>query len=168
MSMKPGATTRPRASIRRPADIRASEPIAAIRPARMPTSAWNQGVPVPSITRPCSITVSKTGVPDSARDAPAASNAIAHGAIQPRALAPSERDGIFGARIECKGAYLVMPLSVRNTATCATLGVTPSKGTPSQPDLWAESGSSTTLDSSPNSMVARVFWSYRGQRGRPA
>src|SRR6516162_2203245 len=99
MSMNPGATTSPRASIRRPADFCASEPIAAIRPARMPTSASNHGVPVPSITRPCSITMSKTGVPCAALSVPGARSAIAHAVIQPCALAPSERDGVSGAAI---------------------------------------------------------------------
>ena len=39
MSMKPGQTTRPRASTRSPAGAPARSPIAAIRPRRMPTSA---------------------------------------------------------------------------------------------------------------------------------
>ena len=52
MSMKPGATVRPEASMRRVAGAPARFPIVAIRPSRMPTSAETAGVPSPSITDP--------------------------------------------------------------------------------------------------------------------
>src|SRR5688572_8741949 len=55
-SMKPGATTAPRASIRRRAGAPSSRPIAAIRSPRIPTSARNQGAPLPSTTRPFAMT----------------------------------------------------------------------------------------------------------------
>ena len=48
--MNPGATTRPEASIVRLAEAPASLPTAAIFPPRTPTSAVNQGAPVPSTT----------------------------------------------------------------------------------------------------------------------
>jgi hypothetical protein len=50
-SMNPGATTRPDASIVRVAGADARRPTAAIFPPRTPTSAANQGAPVPSTTR---------------------------------------------------------------------------------------------------------------------
>jgi len=56
MSMKPGATIFPCASIVCFAGAPARRPIAAIRPSRMATSAAYQGEPVPSITRPLAIT----------------------------------------------------------------------------------------------------------------
>src|SRR5437773_2857206 len=49
--MNPGATTRPDASIVRLARDPESRPTAAIFPPRTPTSARNQGAPVPSTTR---------------------------------------------------------------------------------------------------------------------
>src|SRR6476661_6315570 len=73
MSMKPGATTRPWASIVRLADAPARRPIAAIRPSRMPTSAAYQGEPVPSITWPLTMTTSK-GRPEGGGWRPAASS----------------------------------------------------------------------------------------------
>src|SRR5207244_13276352 len=51
-SLKPAATTRLRASTRRVAEASPSGPTAAILPSRTPTSATNQGAPVPSTTRP--------------------------------------------------------------------------------------------------------------------
>ena len=52
MSMKPGATTRPVASMRRLARAPERSPTAAIRSPITPTSARRQGAPVPSTTRP--------------------------------------------------------------------------------------------------------------------
>src|SRR5204863_3075050 len=52
MSMKPGATTRREASIRRAVEEDDRSPTAAIRLPTIPTSARNQGAPVPSTTRP--------------------------------------------------------------------------------------------------------------------
>src|SRR5688500_5999759 len=52
MSMKPGATTRPLASITRPAAPFIVEPIAAIASPLIARSARYHGAPVPSITRP--------------------------------------------------------------------------------------------------------------------
>src|SRR5690606_2060168 len=57
-SMNPGATTRPAASMRAAAAARERSPTAAIRPPATPTSARNQGSPVPSTTRPPAITTS--------------------------------------------------------------------------------------------------------------
>jgi hypothetical protein len=56
MSMNPGATTMPRASIVRFVGASARRPMAAIFPARIPTSAAYQGDPVPSMTWPLRIT----------------------------------------------------------------------------------------------------------------
>jgi len=50
--MKPGATTRPAASIARSAGSPARSPIAAIRSPRTATSAGTPGEPVPSTTLP--------------------------------------------------------------------------------------------------------------------
>src|SRR5689334_2385373 len=61
ISMKPGATTRPRASIDRAAVRSPSRPMAAIFPPRMPTSATNDGLPVPSTMRPSRMRMSKSG-----------------------------------------------------------------------------------------------------------
>ena len=58
MSMNPGATTIPRASITRAAGSPSSLPMAAILPSRMPMSAEYHGEPVPSMIRPFRITVS--------------------------------------------------------------------------------------------------------------
>src|SRR5262245_25991542 len=52
MSMNPGATTRPDASIVRAAVFPFRSPMAAIFPPRIPTSARNHGLPVPSTTLP--------------------------------------------------------------------------------------------------------------------
>src|SRR5688572_19113723 len=52
MSMKPGATTRREASMRRFAAARERSPTAAIRSPTIPTSPRNHGAPVPSTTRP--------------------------------------------------------------------------------------------------------------------
>src|SRR5438132_5710108 len=51
MSTKPGATTRPVASMVRPASSSTS-PTATMRPSRMPMSALRRGAPVPSTTLP--------------------------------------------------------------------------------------------------------------------
>ena len=59
ISMKPGATTSPRASTRFVASLPASLPMAAIRPERIPRSAEYHGEPVPSTMRPFSMTTSK-------------------------------------------------------------------------------------------------------------
>ena len=56
MSMNPGATTMPRASIVRLAGASVSRPMAAIFPARIPISAAYHGDPVPSMTCPLRIT----------------------------------------------------------------------------------------------------------------
>jgi hypothetical protein len=56
MSMKPGATMLPAASTFRAALAAERSPRAASRSPRMPTSARNQGAPVPSTTRPLAIT----------------------------------------------------------------------------------------------------------------
>ena len=62
MSMKPGQTKSPSASITRSAGS-STRPTAAIRPPAMPTSARYQGLPAPSITRPPRIsTSSKLGL----------------------------------------------------------------------------------------------------------
>src|SRR5262245_9890433 len=50
--MKPGATTRPAASIVRVASPARPGPIAAMRSPSTATSAWYRGAPLPSITRP--------------------------------------------------------------------------------------------------------------------
>jgi hypothetical protein len=52
MSMKPGATTRRLASMRRFACVPSRRPTAAIRSPTTQTSARNHGAPVPSTTRP--------------------------------------------------------------------------------------------------------------------
>src|SRR5689334_23137086 len=57
MSMKPGVTHAPRASIRSRA-ASSTEPTATMRPSRMPTSALNGPRPVPSTTLPPSISES--------------------------------------------------------------------------------------------------------------
>ena len=62
MSMKPGATTWSAASIRRRAVAFERSPTAAMRSPAMPTSARNQGAPVPSTTRPPAITRSSVPV----------------------------------------------------------------------------------------------------------
>ena len=59
MSMKPGATTRPRASMNFAEGAPASSPrgaMRAIRSPRMATSPQNQGLPLPSTMRPLAIT----------------------------------------------------------------------------------------------------------------
>jgi hypothetical protein len=56
MSMKPGATVSPAASIRRVDGAVRRLPIVAIRPPRMPTSVMTAGVPSPLITEPSAIT----------------------------------------------------------------------------------------------------------------
>src|SRR5271166_1748374 len=61
MSMNPGATMRPAASMRCLALAPSSRPMAAMRPPRMPMSAAYQGAPVPSITWPCSMITSYGG-----------------------------------------------------------------------------------------------------------
>ena len=58
MSMNPGATTMPRASMVRLAGAPARLPMAAILPCRMPMSPEYHGEPVPSMMRPCWITTS--------------------------------------------------------------------------------------------------------------
>ena len=58
MSMKPGATTWPSASMLCRAAALSNRPIAAIRPARMPMSPAYQGEPVPSMMRPWRMTTS--------------------------------------------------------------------------------------------------------------
>jgi hypothetical protein len=52
MSMNPGVTNLPVASITRAACALPSFPIATMRPFCTATSAGNHGLPVPSITRP--------------------------------------------------------------------------------------------------------------------
>ena len=52
MSMKPGATTCPAASVTRAPSAARSRPTAAIRPSRTSTSARRSGAPVPSTTVP--------------------------------------------------------------------------------------------------------------------
>src|SRR5713101_18649 len=59
MSMKPGATTLPRASIVRARFASLRLPMAAIFPSRIPTSPEYHGEPVPSIMWPSVITRSK-------------------------------------------------------------------------------------------------------------
>src|SRR5581483_8590944 len=59
ISIKPGATTSPRASIVVPRFAWDKLPIAAIFPSRMPISPEYHGDPVPSIMWPLMITVSK-------------------------------------------------------------------------------------------------------------
>ena len=63
MSMNPGATTSPVASIVRAASASPSLPIAAIRPASMAMSASYRGLPVPSITVPFLMSVSNIARP---------------------------------------------------------------------------------------------------------
>ena len=58
--MNPGAIIRPLASMRRRASALESSPTAAIRSPWIPTSARNQGAPVPSTTRAEEITRSST------------------------------------------------------------------------------------------------------------
>src|ERR1035441_5977857 len=58
MSMNPGATTMPRASMLRRAGWPSRCPTAAILPARMPMSPAYHGEPVPSMMRPLRITMS--------------------------------------------------------------------------------------------------------------
>src|SRR5260370_15984508 len=57
MSTKPGATTRPDASIVRAAGSSLS-PMATMRPSRIPTSASRRAAPVPSMTLPPAIFMS--------------------------------------------------------------------------------------------------------------
>src|SRR5579863_5061178 len=64
MSMKPGATTIPCASIVFFADAPARFPIAAMRPSRMPTSPEYHGEPVPSMMWPWRMTTSNASPPD--------------------------------------------------------------------------------------------------------
>src|SRR5581483_3372370 len=59
ISIKPGATTSPRASIVVPRFAWDKLPIAAIFPSRMPISPEYHGDPVPSLMWPLMITVSK-------------------------------------------------------------------------------------------------------------
>ena len=56
MSMNPGATTWSAASMRRRAAARERSPTATTRSPARPTSARNQGAPVPSTTRPPAMT----------------------------------------------------------------------------------------------------------------
>src|ERR1700722_12297124 len=58
MSIKPGATTSPRASITVGAVPPRSRPITAIRPCRIPRSPRNDGLPVPSTNLPFRIRMS--------------------------------------------------------------------------------------------------------------
>src|SRR5579883_1981525 len=58
MSIKPGATTIPRASIVRERGAPARLPIAAIFPPRSPMSPECHGDPVPSMMRPLTMTMS--------------------------------------------------------------------------------------------------------------
>ena len=62
MSMKPGATTWPAASMDCRAATLSSRPIAAIRPPRMPMSPAYQGEPVPSMMWPWWMTTSRESV----------------------------------------------------------------------------------------------------------
>ena len=62
MSMNPGATTSPAASITRAASARSSLPTASILPCEMPTSAENRARPEPSTTVPPRIRVSNANV----------------------------------------------------------------------------------------------------------
>src|SRR5688500_8876786 len=61
--MKPGATMRPRASMRRPAAASCAAPTKTMRPSRTPTSASKRGLPVPSMTVPPQISRSKASDP---------------------------------------------------------------------------------------------------------
>jgi hypothetical protein len=63
MSMKPGATTSPEASITRAASALARLPTASILPRDTPTSAGNRARPEPSTTVPPRISVSNANVP---------------------------------------------------------------------------------------------------------
>ncbi len=74
MSMNPGATTFPWASIVRFAAALPRSPIAAIRPSRIPTSPEYHGEPVPSTMCPWVITTSNAGA-FAGSCAPAASTA---------------------------------------------------------------------------------------------
>jgi hypothetical protein len=58
MSMKPGATTRPLASISRVAGA-SIRPTSTTRPSCTPTSAWTGSAPVPSWTRPPRMAMSR-------------------------------------------------------------------------------------------------------------
>src|SRR5581483_6525189 len=82
--MKPGVTTSPSASIVRFA-APSTRPTAATRPFRIPTSAVNDGIPVPSTTRPPFTTRSNILLPmaPASRNGPADLGARLHGA--PRA-----------------------------------------------------------------------------------
>ena len=60
MSMKPGATARPAASMVFAAGSSIGEPIAAIRPSLMATSAATPALPLPSNTSPPRIRMSCT------------------------------------------------------------------------------------------------------------
>src|SRR6266849_11218291 len=62
MSIKPGATTMPWASIVRLRCVSPRFPMAAIFPARIPTSPEYQGEPVPSMMWPLTMTTSNDGV----------------------------------------------------------------------------------------------------------
>ena len=62
MSMKPGATTLPAASMVRLRGAAARLPMAATFPSRMPTSPEYQGEPVPSMMWPLVMTRSKAAV----------------------------------------------------------------------------------------------------------
>src|SRR5215475_13907590 len=68
MSMKPGASTRSVASIRRVADTVPGASIAAIRPSRTPTSARKRGVPDPSTTLAPRNTMSMAGPSEEGAD----------------------------------------------------------------------------------------------------
>src|SRR5882724_920123 len=59
MSMKPGATARPPASITLVASVSSSAPMAAMRPSRMARSPGLPAAPVPSSSRPPRIRMSK-------------------------------------------------------------------------------------------------------------
>ena len=61
--------------------------MAAMRPARIPTSAEYQGAPVPSITWPCSMITSKDGGPRSAAAGAVAAKAAAAEATGAKAAA---------------------------------------------------------------------------------
>ena len=74
MSMNPGATTLPVASIRSPASTSARPPAvvtAAIRFPRIPTSPTNAAAPVPSTTSPFSMTMSIASPAPESPQAPA-------------------------------------------------------------------------------------------------
>src|SRR5260370_23886305 len=93
MSMKPGVTVRPLASMVRPAGSRERSPTAVMASPVTPTSPRRAGAPVPSMSCPPVILRSSTG----------AGLVTPVVQIQQRERAGDVRDGDWGGRMEIRG-----------------------------------------------------------------